>query len=134
MDPAFPMAHMALAAFVERGEFAEALAEIEESGQESDTWAWAWRAYIYGRSGQLPKARNALAKVEESYHRGNVAPDPVLWAQLGLGKRDETFAWFEKAYLNRSNLLTMLKVNPAFDPLRDDPRFGDLMRRVGLGQ
>jgi hypothetical protein len=58
----------------------------------------------------------------------------MLWAQLGEGKRDATFAWFEKAYVDHSNLLTMLKVNPAFDPLRDDTRFQSPMRRVGLDQ
>jgi hypothetical protein len=49
-----------------------------------------------------------------------------------MDDKDETFAWFEKAYSEHSNLLTGLKVNPAYDPLRADPRFQDLLRRVGL--
>jgi TolB-like protein/DNA-binding winged helix-turn-helix (wHTH) protein/Flp pilus assembly protein TadD len=132
MDPAFPLAHMALAAYVEKGKFAEALAEIEGSSQESDIWTWAWRAYVYGRSNRHSEAQRALERVRTSYERGNVAADPMLWAYLGTGDREQAFIWLGKAYAARSNLLTTLKVNPAFDPLRDDPRFVDLLRRVRL--
>ncbi len=134
MDPAFPLAHMALAAYVEKGQFPEALAEIEGSSQESDIWTWAWRAYVYGRSNRHSEAQKALEKVRTSYERGNVAADPVLWAYLGIGDREQAFIWLGKAYATRSNLLTTLKVNPAFDPLRDDPRFVDLLRRVRLAE
>ena len=134
MDPAFPLAHMAMAAYVEKGEFAEALAEIEDSSKESDIWTWSWRAYVYGRSGQPMAASKALDRVRISYAQGKVSVDPMLWACLGTGDHDQTFVWLGKAYLNHSNLLTTLKVNPAFDSLRNDPRFIDLMRRVRLAQ
>jgi hypothetical protein len=51
---------------------------------------------------------------------------------LGLGDKDEAFAWLERVYSQHSNVLTTLKVDPHFDPLRSDPRFQDLLRRVGL--
>jgi hypothetical protein len=51
-----------------------------------------------------------------------------------MGNNDEAFAWLEKAYLARSTMLTTLKVEPIYDPLRSDPRFQELMRRVGLAQ
>jgi adenylate cyclase len=51
---------------------------------------------------------------------------------LGVGDRDQAFVWFEKAYSDHSKVLTGLKVNPAFDALRTDPRFPSLMRRVRL--
>ena len=60
--------------------------------------------------------------------------DPLVWAYVGAGNRDEAFAWFDKAYADHSNLLTSLKVNPGFDGLRADPRFQALMRRVHLTQ
>jgi tetratricopeptide (TPR) repeat protein len=132
MDPAFPLAHMALAAYVEKGRFAEALAEIKDSSQESDIWTSAWQAYVYGRAGQRPEAQKALEKVRASYERGKSDADPVLWAYLGIGDREQALVWLEKAYATRSNLLTTLKVNPAFDPLRNDPRFIDLLRQVHL--
>ena len=132
MDPAFPLAHMALAAYVEKGRFAEALAEIKDSSQESDIWTSAWQAYVYGRAGRQPEAQEALEKVRASYERGKSDADPVLWAYLGIGDREQALVWLEKAYATRSNLLTTLKVNPAFDPLRNDPRFIDLLRQVHL--
>ena len=53
-------------------------------------------------------------------------------AYLGLEDREQTFAWLEHAYQEQSNILQFLKVHPYFDPLRDDPRFKDLVHRVGL--
>jgi TolB-like protein/DNA-binding winged helix-turn-helix (wHTH) protein/Tfp pilus assembly protein PilF len=131
MEPDFPRAQMIVSALVEKGQFAKALAEFEKSDdRRSEAWTWAWRAYVYGRAGQHAQAQQALQRVQHSYKRRPISPDPMLWALLGAGNRDETFAWFEKAYADHSNLLTTLKVNPAFDPLRADPRFENLMRRV----
>ena len=53
-------------------------------------------------------------------------------AASGLGDKDQAFAWLEEAYNERSNILQFLKVEPNFDPLRSDPRFRDLLHRVGL--
>src|SRR6267143_3544086 len=52
--------------------------------------------------------------------------------ELGIGDKDEAFAWLEKAYSQHSNVLTSLKVDPIYDPLRSDPHFQDLLHRVGL--
>jgi hypothetical protein len=49
-----------------------------------------------------------------------------------MGDKDQALAWLEKAYARRSNGLTSLKVNPAYDLLRGDQRFENLLRRVGL--
>ena len=98
MEPAFPRAGMVVAPYIEKHQFAEALAELKRWDDMRGT------------------------------------PDPMLWALIGVGDRDEAFAWFEKAYAGHSNALTSLKVNPGFDGLRSDPRFQNLMRRVGLAQ
>jgi hypothetical protein len=60
--------------------------------------------------------------------------DPIVVAQayVGMGNNDEAIAWLEKAYLQHSNNLTALNVEPVYDPLRGDPRFHSLLRRVGL--
>jgi len=49
---------------------------------------------------------------------------------MGLGDKDRAFEWLEKAYEERAGRLVYLKVEHAFDPLRSDPRFGDLVRRL----
>jgi len=51
---------------------------------------------------------------------------------VGLGDNDEAFVWLERAYQEQSNFLKYIKVSPIFDSLRGDPRFQDLVRRVGL--
>ena len=130
MEPNFPRAHLVVGAYVEKRQFTDALANLAH--WEDGPWTLAWQAYIYGRAGQQPLARNTLQKLQQLYRRQHIGPDPVLWAYVGMGDKDEAFAWFEKAYAEHSNLLTSLKVNPAFDPLRTDPRFQDLMRRVRL--
>jgi hypothetical protein len=50
----------------------------------------------------------------------------------GLGRKDEAFEWLERAYEEREALLVWVKVQPAFDPLRDDPRFDALLKKIGL--
>jgi len=63
-----------------------------------------------------------------------VDPGTIVWAYVGTGNKDQAFAYLERAYLQHSSTLVTLKVEPRFDPLRSDPRFEDLLRRVGLAQ
>jgi hypothetical protein len=58
----------------------------------------------------------------------------IAHAYVGMGDKEETFVWLEKAYAAHSNELTSLKVSPFYDPLRGDPRFQDLLLRVGLSK
>jgi hypothetical protein len=61
-------------------------------------------------------------------------PMVIALAYVGMGNNDHAIAWLEKAYAQRSNGVIALKVDPAYDPLRGDPRFQDLLRRVGFTQ
>jgi hypothetical protein len=51
---------------------------------------------------------------------------------VGLGDHDQAFGWLEKAFEERAQMLSELNAEPAFDPLREDARFTDLLRRIGL--
>ena len=51
---------------------------------------------------------------------------------IHFGEKDQAFEWLEKAYQERSNFMAYLGVNPVVDPLRSDPRFQYLLRRIGL--
>jgi TolB-like protein/DNA-binding winged helix-turn-helix (wHTH) protein/Tfp pilus assembly protein PilF len=133
MEPRFDKAHMIIAAYIEKGQFTEALADFQKTARaENQPYLWAWRAYIFGRAGNTAEAQEALEKLQDLYRTQHIGPDAMLWAYIGMGKREESFAWLEKAYLDHSNSLTSLKVSPSFDWLRADPRFKQLMQRVHL--
>ena len=133
MDPDFPRAHLILRVFAEKGMFAEARAFLDkERTKMAPPWYWCNLAYIYGRSGQTAQARNALRELIQENQRGPVDVRIIAMAYAGVGDKEQALAWLEKAYAQHSNELTALKVDPIYDSLRGDPRFQDLLRRVGL--
>ncbi len=135
LDPGFPRAAgLIVRADEQKGMFADALAELEKSRPVYNSWTCPELAYIYGRTGQQAQAELALAKLEQLNRRQPV--DPILFVApyIGMDKKDDAFLWLNKAYAEHSNALTGLKVDPLYDPLRRDPRFQDLLSRVGLTQ
>lgn len=134
MEPNFPRAGLLTYAYIEKGSFAEALAELERwpPPPNNGPWSWAVHAYVYGRTGEQKKARRSLEKLEDWSRRQPMDPAAIVWAYAGIGDKEQTLAWLEKAYSQHSNALTSLKVEPGYDPLRTDPRFQNLLRRVGL--
>jgi len=137
MEPNFPRAHLLVFAYVEKGMFADALADIEKWRRIDDVHLpgiWAIEAYVYGRSGQQVEAQRALEKLQQLNRRRQIDPATIALAYIGMDNKDEAFAWLQRAYSERSNGLMPLKVDPIYDPLRSDPRFQELLRRVGLAQ
>lgn len=88
------------------------------------------RAYTY--TGRRTEAIRLLDELKRRRQKGYVPAAAFVNAYLGLGDVDQAFAWLDQAYKEQSELLQWLRVHPFFDPLRNDPRFADLMRRVGL--
>jgi DNA-binding winged helix-turn-helix (wHTH) protein/tetratricopeptide (TPR) repeat protein len=133
-DPNFSRAGIVTYAYVERGMFPQALAEAEKWRRlyGEGPWYVSELAYIYGRAGQQERARRELENLERLGRREQLDLVTVLWAHVGVGDKEEALADLEKAYSGHFSILTTLKVEPAFDPLRSDPRFQDLLRRVGL--
>lgn len=60
-----------------------------------------------------------------------IPPENFVIAYCGLGDKDHAIDFLEKAYQQHSRIMSWLKVDPRFDSLRQDPRFNDLLRRVG---
>ncbi len=86
----------------------------------------------YAHAGRRNDALRLLAELKRRKQAGYVPAAAFVQAYLGLGDNDQAFAWLEQAYKEQSNILQWLKVEPTFDSLRGDPRFADLVRRVGL--
>lgn len=133
IDPDFPRAHVIQAAYIERGMYAEALADLETQRPRMPVPVyWAALTCIYGRAGRLAEAHAAMQELLQAAQRSPVQAGVIAAAYRSLGDHDQAIAWLERAYAEHSNDLTTLKVNPAYDPLRGDPRFQLLMARVGL--
>jgi TolB-like protein/Tfp pilus assembly protein PilF len=88
----------------------------------------------YAHAGRRKEALQLVNELKRRREKGYVPTAAFLNAYLGLGDYDAAFAWFERAYQEQSNILQYLKIFPIFDPVRNDPRFADLLRRVGLDQ
>ncbi len=88
----------------------------------------------YAHAGRRTDALRLLEELKGRQKAGYVPTAAFVNAYLGLGDKEQAFAWMERAYQEQSNILLFLKVHPFFDPLRDDPRFAELVHRVGLDQ
>lgn len=86
----------------------------------------------YALGDRKDEANKILNELLELNKRRYVSPAALANVYIALGKKDEAFVWLEKAFAERSNYLAYLKVFPILDPLRSDPRFANLVQRVGL--
>jgi TolB-like protein/Tfp pilus assembly protein PilF len=86
----------------------------------------------YAHAGRRDDALHLLAELKARAKEGYVPAGAFVNAYLGLGDNEEAFVWLERAYQEKSNILSFVKVHPYFDPIRSDPRFVDLVRRIGL--
>jgi TolB-like protein/DNA-binding winged helix-turn-helix (wHTH) protein/Flp pilus assembly protein TadD len=86
----------------------------------------------YAHANRRSEALKLLAELQERRKEGYVPAGAFVNAYLGLDENEQAFVWLEQAYKEQSNILQFIKVHPYFDPLRADPRFVDLVRRVGL--
>jgi TolB-like protein/DNA-binding winged helix-turn-helix (wHTH) protein/Flp pilus assembly protein TadD len=136
-DPAFLKANMVVWPYALKGMFAEALAQIDHwRSIKDEPWNWAAQAYVYGRMGRQAEARRALEKLEEFARQRPSDPMPMLAAAyVGLNEKGKAVAWLENRVLReRSNYIVTLKVDPLYDPLHEDPRFQELLRRAALAK
>jgi TolB-like protein/DNA-binding winged helix-turn-helix (wHTH) protein/Tfp pilus assembly protein PilF len=135
MDPNHYQAYWILGhTYAANGQHQEAVAASEKAVELSQRTPGALGilGLAYGLAGRKAEANqilNELLKLNESRY---VTPVALVNVYIGLGDKDQAFAWLEKAYQEKSNYVAFLKVFPILDPLRSDPRFADLVRRIGL--
>jgi TolB-like protein/Tfp pilus assembly protein PilF len=133
MDPSFAMAHYQLGqALVQVHNYDEAIRELQQAIELSrgNPLCTSQLGFVYALSGRRNEALKILDDLKNrSHHKPSYAADIAL-VYAGLNERDQAFAWLGKAYTERFNPSILLR--PAFDVLRSDPRFQDLLRRLGL--
>ena len=132
LEPRFWPAHLYLGKILaQQGKFQEAIEELKKAGGFTAE-PYATLGYVFGRMGRAADARKVIAGLHDQSQNGFVAPTNFAKVYIGLGDKDQAFAWLEKGYQQRDFWLGFLKGDPIFDSLRSDPRFQDLVRRMGF--
>jgi TolB-like protein/Flp pilus assembly protein TadD len=136
MDPNRVAGHLWLGlALEQKHDFPESIARLEKAVELShDKSGMAFVAHARALSGDKAGARKILGDLEQRSNREYVSPWWMAMVYPDLGDKEKAFFWLEKAYRGREHDLVFSKVWPMFDSLRMDPRYKDLMRRVGLPQ
>jgi tetratricopeptide (TPR) repeat protein len=131
MDPNFEGAHELLAtAYLFKGSYADAITE----SQPVERWSGFVLARAYLKSGKIGKAQKVVVDLKELSNKQYVSAQRIAQAYVGLDDKQRALEWLEKAYEERSLRPDFMRVDPAYDNLRSDQRFRDLLHRVGLPQ
>jgi serine/threonine protein kinase/tetratricopeptide (TPR) repeat protein len=135
LDPDFAIAHWRLGeAYEQTGMYDEAIAEIQEAARLSgrSPHIVSRLGHAYAVAGRKQEALEVLHELNGMSKQQYVSPYEIAIIYAGLGEKDLVFEWLERAYEDCSSWLTFLKVEPSFDAIKSDPRFIDLIRRIGL--
>jgi TolB-like protein/DNA-binding winged helix-turn-helix (wHTH) protein/Tfp pilus assembly protein PilF len=135
MDPNYEWAHLTLGqAFVQKAEYNQAIEELQRAVElsHSSPLTISALAHAYALSGNHAEALKLMAQLQARSKKQYVSPFYVAIVYLGLGKNELAMNWLEKAYADKSNGLVFLKVEPELDPLRSDPRFISLLRKLNF--
>jgi tetratricopeptide (TPR) repeat protein len=135
LGPNFLPAHVTLGwAYVEKSMYKDGIAELDKvlAMAPGNTRALSRLGYAYAVTGTRGEAQKVLNQLNALSAHKYVPAIDMADIYAGLGEKDKAFEWLEKGYEERSLAFGDIKVDPAFDPLRSDPRFADLLRRMNL--
>jgi len=137
LEPQFAYAHFLLGlAYRQQGKFNECIAEFKKAGPafDDDAYVLGYLGKIYAEGGNKQAALENLRKLRQLSSKGYTSPVAAAMIHFGLREFDRGFAEMEKAYQAHDPYLLYMKVDPAFDPVRSDPRFQALVARIGYPQ
>jgi TolB-like protein/DNA-binding winged helix-turn-helix (wHTH) protein/Tfp pilus assembly protein PilF len=135
VHPDDAIAHLFLAfPMIAKGEAEETILDLEKTASitHRSPGTLELLATAHARAGHRAQALRLLQELQQGREAGSVQATSFINPNLALGNYDEALVWFERAFEKREGILQWLKVHPFFDPVREDPRFKDLQRRVGL--
>ncbi|MCP4706868.1 MAG: protein kinase [candidate division Zixibacteria bacterium] len=137
LDSNFALTHAYFAApYICQKKFDKAIVECQKAGSLSggSTYATAFLGYTYSMSGKKQKANDILEMLLNKSENEYVSAHHISIIYIGLDDRDNAFKWLDKACQQRDNWIAWLSISPVFDNLRSDPRFDELLSKVGLNK
>jgi tetratricopeptide (TPR) repeat protein len=139
MDPSFAQAQREIGlVYEQKGMYQEAMTALQKllslSGRYATATHKADLGHVYAVSGKSGEALKVLNELQEESKHHYVSPYDIAVIYTGLGEKEQALEWLEKVYEDRSYFLMWLSNDPRLDSLRSEPRFADLLRRVGLPQ
>lgn len=102
------------------------------STEGRERWSLRDLGYGYAISGKRAEAQAVIKKLVGKYEKGQAIGQDLAAVYAGLGDKDQAFAWLERDFQTRSGLLGWTRWTPAFESLRSDSRYADLLRRMGF--
>ncbi len=136
LDPNFWLAHQfAASAYIDKGMYTEAIAEARKARDLADTsHPAAFLAYALAKSDKQAEAKTILEELLKLSTKRYVSAYAIALIYNGLEMRDKTLIWLERAFQERDARMVFLKVESKWNNLHDDPRFQELLKKVGLPQ
>jgi adenylate cyclase len=132
LDPNYVYLDSNLAnAYRERGLLDQAIV-FYRAGEQSTHSPSAGLAISYARLGKIKEAEQKLAELLAEKERRYISASNIALVYAALGKKDEAFAWLERAYSEHDGVISVIAIDPGTQPLRGDPRFINLVKRVGM--
>ena len=134
LDPNFWLSHLMISrVYTEKGMHSEAVAEAKKAEELSgNSQSQAYRAYALARWGKVTEARAVLSDLLKSATETYVPPYNIAVAYLAVGERERALDYLEKGVTEKDVRMVFLKVEPQWEQLRADPRFVDVIKRMGI--
>jgi len=133
-DPNFWFGHFFLGwALAREGKYDDAITSLNEAIRlGASPYAQGYLGYAYALSGQTAKAREVVQQMEQASKQSYVPVYQIAIVYVGLGDKEKALALLEKSFEDREEIMTFLKVDSTWAPLRQDPRFQSLLHRAAL--
>jgi tetratricopeptide (TPR) repeat protein len=136
LDPNLCMGHWCLGqTYIGKRQYLKAIPELERANALGATpLVTCDLGYAYASAGRSREARAIVRALQQRARAGYVSPYALAAIYTALGEKDAAFKWLRRAYDERDSHITYLALDPEMDPLRSDPRFAELMRRLCIPQ
>jgi tetratricopeptide (TPR) repeat protein len=132
MDPNFSGVHVNLGmAYLQKSMYEEALAEFQKEKKQTGMGITGI-GITYAKMGRREEAQQVLDDLIKRSKEEYVSPAGMARFYFALGENDQGFKWLDKAYEDLDSRLWNIKVNPAYDSVRSDPRFKAILEKMGL--